>query len=276
MSDSSDNASLKEPISQMRESGYCVVESVFSYEFVDELSARLDHVADIEKRNGDAWFSHSNQRVFMLLNKSSTFLGLISHPSVLGLATACLGEHRLLSSITANIAMPGNQAQPLHADQGYVAEPWRHSEVMNVAILLDHFSEENGATAVVPGSHLIGTNPPPLTLPSIPIVAPRGSLVGLDGRVWHGTGENRTARTRRRAIFCYYCKPYLRQQENFSRSLAPEVRERLTAVDRQLLGFDIWLGLGAVNGLPPEWMDGRERIGPSLDEHQLRHGRGAQ
>jgi ectoine hydroxylase-related dioxygenase (phytanoyl-CoA dioxygenase family) len=207
----------------------------------------------------------------MLLNKGEMFRELINNQVALALAHSLLGPHCLLSSITANIAVPGNYAQPLHADQDYMATPWAHSEVCNIAFLLDDFTADNGATVVVPGSHLTGTSPPgDNTVAAIPITAPRGSLICLDGRVWHGTGKNNTPGQRRRAIFCYFCKPYIRQQENITRSLLPEIRERLTPAERQLLGFDIWMALGAVNGLPPAWMDGRERIGPGLDERLLK------
>ena len=127
--------------------------------------------------------------------------------------------------------------------------------------VIDRFDGSTGATVAVPGSHL-GESERRRDLAE-PILAEPGSVVLLDGRLWHGTGRNEKQSEPRRAIFSYYCRPYLRQQENFPRSLNFDVRRGLAAEQRQLLGFDIWLGLGSVDGLPIDWMNGRERIGPS-------------
>ncbi len=50
----------------------------------------------------------------------------------------------------------------LHADQGYVLPPWNGPLVANLAWMLDDFTADNGATLVVPGSHLPNGRPDPL------------------------------------------------------------------------------------------------------------------
>jgi len=249
-------------VAELHAQGYCVIPGVLTAAEVDQLRKQLDAVAAQEGTAGTAWFSHRNQRVFMLLNKGACFLELIDHALALTLAESLLGKHLLLSSLTANTAAPGNRPQPLHADQGYLPTPWLRVEATNLIWALDEFNASNGATRIVPGSHHLDTEPLTDESPTVPIEAPAGSLVCLDGRVWHGTGVNRTEHPRR-ALFAYYCRPYLRQQENFSRSLHLAIRRNLTSRQRELLGFEIWQGLGAVNGLPVQWMDGRERVGPS-------------
>ena len=243
--------------------GYCFVREVLDADKLLVLSTTIDLIAKHQRAEKKAWFSHENQRIFMLLNCSDVFFDLIDQPLALELATGLLGPDFLLSSITANIATPSNKPQQLHADQGYLPEPWLRAEAANFVWALDDFTETNGATRVVPGSHKSGIAPTQKEVQTEPIIAPSGSLICLDGRVWHGTGENTTSNELRRAIFAYYCRPYIRQQENFSRSLKADLRATLSSQQRQLLGFDIWQGLGAVDGLPVAWMDGRERIGPT-------------
>jgi hypothetical protein len=247
----------------LAKTGYAVQPGALSRGEVESLSWLVDQVSEAERRDGTAWFSHGNQRIFNLINKGVRFLGLIDHPLAMQLTEHCLGPHCLLSSMTANIARPSNSQQQLHADQGYLPEPWLRSEVVNIIYALDEFTDENGATRVVPGSHQIGSAPPSQDPPTEPILAPSGALICLDGRVWHGTGRNATHTHMRRAIFAYYCRPYIRQQENFSRSLHAPLLQALTPVQSRLLGLHIWLGLGSVNGLPTTWMDGRPRIGPA-------------
>lgn len=71
-----------------------------------------------------------------------------------------LGERVLLSNINANIAGPGGGKMVLHADQGYVIPPWPPEPlVANVIWMVDDFTEDDGATLMVPGSHRLGHEP---------------------------------------------------------------------------------------------------------------------
>jgi ectoine hydroxylase-related dioxygenase (phytanoyl-CoA dioxygenase family) len=77
-----------------------------------------------------------------------------------------------------------------------------------------------------------------------------GSILCFDGRVWHGTGANRTGRPRH-ALLSYHCRPFIRQQENLTLGLDPELRatERPALLNR--LGFATWAGLGRVESPRP-------------------------
>jgi ectoine hydroxylase-related dioxygenase (phytanoyl-CoA dioxygenase family) len=256
---------LQNALSHLAREGYCVIADAVEHETLTQLRATLDAVATAERDQNTCWYSHGNQRVFNLANKGRAFLDLIGQPTALALARDSLGPDCLLSSITANIANPGNHAQHLHADQGYIPMPWPRAEVVNLIWVVDPFTAENGATRIIPRSHL-ATEPPTDASAAIPLTAPAGALVCMDGRVWHGTGSNMTQDSPRRGIFAYYCRPYIRQQENFSRSLNRDLLPQLSPTQRALLGFDIWEGLGAVNGLPVAWMDGRRRVGPTDED----------
>jgi ectoine hydroxylase-related dioxygenase (phytanoyl-CoA dioxygenase family) len=243
--------------------GYCVLEGVLNDAELAALRARADLIASQETAGGTAWYSHGNQRIFMLLNRGEEFVRLAGHPVALGVAERVLGPDLLLSSITANITQPGNEQQQLHADQQYVDEPWLCPMTVQAVWMLDDFTTGNGATRIVPGSHLWGKAPTGGAPTSAHLLGKAGSLGFIDGRVWHGTDTNITASQRRRGIFAYYCAPYLRQQENVFRSLHSDVRRALSPRMRKLLGYDIWYGLGTVDGLPREWLGTPQRSGPT-------------
>ncbi|MAQ25246.1 MAG: hypothetical protein CMK83_13645 [Pseudomonadales bacterium] len=243
--------------------GIAVCSGVIRSDDLNELRSHIDELTNWERVNKEAWFSHGNQRVFNLIAKDPIFLDLIEHPVANQMVEMVLGLDFLLSSITANVALPGNSAQQLHADQGYLPEPWMRAEVVNVIFLLDDFTNENGATQIIQNSHLEGIGSDISNCETTTVIAPAGSLVCMDGRLWHGTGNNRTKTCKRRALFAYFCRPYIRQQENFSRSLSNSIIGELSTRQKTLLGMDIWKGLGSVNGLPVSWMDGRVRIGPA-------------
>jgi hypothetical protein len=89
----------------------------------------------------------------------------------------------------------------------------------------------------------------------------------------HATGENRTDRPRH-GLITYFAKPFLRQEENFALSLAPDVMQQCSKELLELLGFQTWFGLGSVDGgkqtapwtsrpstFSGEWRPRRARVG---------------
>ena len=141
----------------------------------------------------------------------------------------------------------------LHADQIFVPEPWaREPQGLNVAWCLDDFTEANGATRFVPGSHKQNRAPRPedAAAETVPMVAPAGSIVVFESRVWHKTGHNRTREQRRAGIFAWYTRPIYRQQENWFLSLNPSIRQFASDDLLVLLGY-LTEGLGLVNGKSP-------------------------
>ena len=115
--------------------------------------------------------------------------------------------------------------------------------------MLEDHSEANGGTRLVPGSHLWPELPEDKPeVESIAATGPAGTMVMFDGRLWHGTGANRTAR-RRHVLLGYFCRPWIRPQENFTLSLLDELYEEASPELLGLLGFRTHGTLGNVNGV---------------------------
>lgn len=268
--------------------GYCIIPNVLSPSEVGELRSRLVAQAAGERASGVAFHdggpSQPNQRVFMLMNKGKVFRDLMLHPIVGALIGHLLGADFLVSSFTANVAYPGGEPMALHTDQGYVGFWTPVPAAANIAWMLDDFSDVNGGTRLVPASHLNQLTPSPLytsssvyapkQLANMPTLADTiaaegsaGSILCFDARLWHGTGANRT-NLPRHALFSYFCRPFLRQQENFTLGFDPELirTERPALLER--LGFATWSGLGRVeNPRPatPLYID-TGRVGPLAAE----------
>lgn len=195
----------------------------------------------------------SNQRIWNVLSRDPLFEDLAFHPMAVAYVKAVLEWPALLGNISANITGPGGGEMVLHADQIFVPEPWPAApQGLNVAWCLDDFTEANGATRFVPGSH--SRNRPPTqseqALETIAIEAEAGSMVVFESRVWHKTGNNGTPSEYRAGVFAWYTKPIYRTQENWFLSLRPEVRQFASDDALVLLGYKT-VGLGLVNGASP-------------------------
>ena len=218
-----------------------------------------------------------NQRLWMLANKGQCFRDMIVHPYVDELVGHILGKDFILSTHSANIAKPGGIRMGLHTDQWWMPQPIKPGEdfiraseisrkasasflepstdlgisppvVANCMWMLSDFTEKNGATEVVPGSHLTGAHPNQEDQSSYPIrqaAAKEGTLMVFEGRLWHGTGAN-TGNSDRLGVLTTFCAPQFRQQENQTIGLDRDLWDSCSEKLKARLGFKIWNAYGRI------------------------------
>lgn len=189
----------------------------------------------------------SNVRVFNLIDLDPLFAQLIAHPTADAIVAGLLGRDYIVSNFTANIARPGSESMVVHSDLAAVMpEPWTAPLSCNVIWCLTDVRADNGATLHLPGSHRYTTS---ADLPAdpishmVPFEAPAGSLVVMEGRIWHTSGRNVTADEDRGLLFGYCTKPFLRPQWNFTAALRPEVQAGMSPMMRYRLGLDPMLNM---------------------------------
>ncbi|OWY60688.1 hypothetical protein B7486_67850 [cyanobacterium TDX16] len=139
---------------------------------------------------------------------------------------------------------PGEQAQPIHADDQLIPLAKPHAPtVCNTMWALTDFTEENGATRLVPRSHLLDHSPRyGGDYDTVPAEMSRGSVLVWHGSLWHGGGANRSS-ARRVGIAMNYCAGFIRQQENQQLGIPLEVARTFSPRLRELCGFGIYSGL---------------------------------
>jgi ectoine hydroxylase-related dioxygenase (phytanoyl-CoA dioxygenase family) len=119
---------------------------------------------------------------------------------------------------------------------------------------LDDFTESNGATEVIPGSHLWADElqPEEDDARAVPIVMPAGSVVVFAGSLYHRGGANRSQSTRL-GFTPQYCEPWLRQLENMVLAVPPAVARQYSVRVQELLGYSIAEPsfMGYVDGVHP-------------------------
>ena len=154
-----------------------------------------------------------------------------------------LDEGCLISSLSSIAIDPGETEQPIHADDMVIPLEKPHAPlVCNSMWALTDFTEANGATRLVPGSHL-GPNPEyGGAYQTIAAEMPRGSVLIWDGALWHGGGANRTAE-RRTGVAMNYCAGFIRQQENQQLGVPAELARTFPPRLQELMGYGVYRGL---------------------------------
>lgn len=234
----------------LRKNGYLNLGQLLSLEQVAAINAHLKKLMDREGARAGAelldspYIRHPKEegadRLADLVNKGAIFDIFYTHPKVLAAMAEVLGPDFKLSSLNYRAAKPGMGLQKLHADWHEPVDQGDY-KVCNSIWLLDDFSRANGATRVVPGTHLHGRLPqdemedPLATHPDeVLIEAPAGSVFIFNSHTWHGGTNNSTDRPRR-AIHSYFCRADQPQQVDQNRYITAETLERISAAARQIL-----------------------------------------
>jgi len=222
--------------------GYLPLYNILTPQQVAQFGARLDALTNIEgdKAGLEVHQEAGTDRLSDLVNKDPMFELCFTHPRVLAAIAYVLGGDLKLSSLNARAALPGQGLQALHADWGGPVAPGEF-QVCNSIWLLDDFTENNGATRVVPGSHVSGSTPqlsmadPKAAHPNeVKLLAPAGTVVIFNSHTWHG-GTLNTSQNRRRAMHSYFCRRHQPQQLNQRNYIRPETLARLSDAAKYVL-----------------------------------------
>jgi ectoine hydroxylase-related dioxygenase (phytanoyl-CoA dioxygenase family) len=233
-------------VERIAEQGYTIVEDAIEAALLDDLTAELHRLevdlGIVPARND--FEGNQTVRIYNLLAHGKTFERIPVHPNVLPVVEGVLDQGCLISSLSSIAICEGETPQPIHADDQLMPIPKPHPPtVCNTMWALTDFTEANGATRLVPGSHLAASSPDyGAPYDSIPAEMSRGSVLVWHGSLWHGGGANTTPE-RRVGLAMNYCAGYIRQQENqqlgIPRDVAAGFEERL----QQLCGYSLYCGL---------------------------------
>ena len=232
--------------SKLASDGYVVLEKFLSPPMLEELRQRTEELYDEEGEDAGSEFRKEPgaRRLANLVDKGGVYRQLIAMPRVLELVAEVLGKDFKLSSLNARSANPySEEAQPLHCDAGAIPDD-KGFWVCNTIWLLDDFTEQNGATRVVPGSQHWRKFPqdaladPKAAHPQeVLLLAPAGSVVVMNTHAWHGGTANRSA-AHRRALHAFYCRSDKPQQQYQKALLSAETHAGLSPKLRRLLAID--------------------------------------
>lgn len=218
----------------------CVIVDRLAPTLVQRAGKELDpHLARAPFGAGD-FVGRRTRRVSSLIARSEACRELAIHPLPLGASHVALrGQcyHPQLSATSAIDIAPGERAQSLHRDDGVF--PFAHPRppcVINTLWAITPFTEDNGATRFVLGSHLWDDATEPSPEQTVSATMQPGSLLLWDAAVYHGGGANTSSSSRIGASFAYSLG-WLRQYENQFLAVPPELARRLSPVLQGVLGY---------------------------------------
>ncbi len=221
-----------------------------------ELAEAEDSEPDPAEAAGPAAASSSmraavttQKRVWNLIEKGAVFRAIAEEPRLLAILEAILGHDFLLSTIAGSILHPGAPSQEAHADYPYwdLYDParWPHGfnpsfniQVQNLVMLSD-FTLENGATAILPGTHKRCSWPDTeeFERDHVRATGSAGTLVMFSGLMWHAACENQSDAARIALIIAYHCK-FIRQLEDFRLGVSAATLAQCSERLKYLMGLN--------------------------------------
>lgn len=202
------------------ENGYCVIENVLDAKTIERIKEHTRK--SIEKET--TYVGTKDYLHFGALQAcpmyGGIFLDILDNYNLIRPYDVVLQEGAIIWAYVSSAMPPnkGNFSSRIHTDR-----PWffkDHCECLAGLILLDDFTAKNGATWVLPKSHNIKDQPSEEYFyeNAVQIIAPAGSVLYFNARLWHAGGENKTEEWRY-AIAIGMTRPYIKQKFDFPKMI---------------------------------------------------------
>jgi len=210
---------------------------------LDRLIDEMTPYIDATPAGGDSFSGRSTRRTGALIARSPASHDVIQHPTILDVTSRLLHKATTFQlHLTQTIAIgPDSPGQPIHRDEwafDFFEFPSDHHVQCNTIWALTDFTDDNGATRLIPGSQ-----DDPIDLDrsideSLPAEMPKGSCLLYTGKVYHGGGANRSEHTRI-GLNVTYNVGWLRQEENQYLAVPQDLARDLPDDLLKLMGYRI-------------------------------------
>ena len=240
-------------IAALERDGYVILPELLSPSECAELARELAPWEAARPHGRNPFEGEKSKRIYSLAAKGERFLALAEQPAVVALLEQLLLPNWLLSTMQSIRLYPGESEQPWHTDDTFYPVPRPRARLaVSVIWAIEEFTADNGATELVPGSHLWAhEHPEDAPRKTVQAIMPAGSALLFDGALWHRGGANRSTGTRL-CISPQYCQPWLRPQESQLLIVPPARARDCSARLRSMLGYNIHPPfIGQVDGMHP-------------------------
>jgi ectoine hydroxylase-related dioxygenase (phytanoyl-CoA dioxygenase family) len=248
------SASVAEVCAVLDRDGGVIVEDMVSQATMDALWADLEPYLDQTPFGEEGFSGPLTRRCCALMAKSMHSAAFLMQPHFLGAAKFFLEEEyqflladkALTTTSTVQLSVtqaiqiwPGEAVQVLHRDDHlhHRHHPGPDSQIQTLFATCD-FTEENGATRVIPGSHLWNDQRIPLPKEAVPAIMKRGSGLIYRGGTYHSGGANHSSAPRTALAFSI-ARGYLRQEENQYLVIPRDIVKQYPKEVQDMLGYKV-------------------------------------
>ncbi len=228
----------------LNEDGCVIVRDAIDHAMIDLLLSDLAPYMDRKSCGEGNFVGYFTKRLHSLFSKSPATGDFVIHEKAIEIMDLALGpwcDNYQLNSNSITAIGPGETPQPLHRDDLLypLAHPSDRNSCATIFWALTDFTEENGATRLIPGSHRWDDERVPRDDETVGAVMPKGSFCAFLGSTYHGGGRNTTTDAWRIALFAGYSLGWLRQEQNWYLSVTPDDVRQMPEQLARLLGFNL-------------------------------------
>jgi ectoine hydroxylase-related dioxygenase (phytanoyl-CoA dioxygenase family) len=234
-------ATPKQVADVLARDGCAVIDRVASPETMKRLREELSPYLDSVRTGPDEFAGKHTRRIGGLIARSATARDLVESDVVLGAVREVLSHSKNFQlHLTQVIAIgPGETSQAIHRDQwafDFFPFPSGYEVQCNTLWAMTDFTERNGATRVIPGSHRLADRLEFTQDDTEPAEMEQGSVLLYTGALYHGGGANRSDAVRL-GLNITYNLAWLRQEENQYLSVPREIACELPESLLRLMGY---------------------------------------
>jgi ectoine hydroxylase-related dioxygenase (phytanoyl-CoA dioxygenase family) len=231
---------------ELDKQGFTIVENVIDRDWLESLRQAFDtiHATEGKEAGKEVAQMEGVRRLADLVNKGEVFDRVYLQPTLLAIVYHILQRPFKLHSLNGHDPLLNHGMQVLHADSGEACIPGGPYHVVNSMWMLDDFTTNNGATRLVPGSHLrpgrIGDYVEDRDADhpeQVHLTGKAGSVAVFNGNVWHSSYVNHNGAPRR-TLHCAFIAREHKQQTDQRQYLRPETAKRLSPLARYILDVD--------------------------------------
>lgn len=218
--------------------GYCIHPQKLDEDLTGRLRKDSLTALEQERQHYVTEGTPEEGRVLFCPKYGGSFLDILEDNLITNGFQDLLGPHILYTMTTSFLPPNGtNQTSSIHRDANHNVR----SETIDMAvmILLDDFTDDNGATYFLAGSHLESEKPEAghFYKHAVRLNAPKGTVCFFNPLIWHASGINHTDRSRG-CLLIEMVKPWMKQRFQIDTILPDHIQSSLTEKQRKILGLD--------------------------------------
>jgi ectoine hydroxylase-related dioxygenase (phytanoyl-CoA dioxygenase family) len=225
-------------VREIESQGYVILPDVVPQPMLQSLRSELEAAIQAEDKLRQRYPGAHGGMVLLCSLYGGSLVKILEVDALMEPFEWLLGDGCIVYAYTSSSMPPGggNYSNRIHVDcprivPGYITN-------VGATILLDDFTEENGATWFLPGSQLRADAPSDdeFYRGAARVVAPAGSVFYFNARLWHAGGRNQTTAWRH-ALTLNICRPYMKQRLDIPRTMAHLDLTGVSTRALQKLGF---------------------------------------